>query len=517
MQGGFLILDFGSQYTQLIARRLRELEYYSEIALFDLSIEEIKKRKPDGIILSGGPQSVFSHESHKRDLDELRDVAPLLGLCYGMQWMAHFYKGEVVTSDAREYGRMNVHWDKSSSLDFTAEFDNNTQSVWMSHGDVIQKAPDKFSVIGKSESGHIAAFQSKHETNKCLGFQFHPEVAHTEKGEVLLKYFCQTICKSEPSWTAPSLNKTLVAQLKEQVPHGEKILCALSGGVDSSVVATLLTQTFGKENVKCVFVDTGLLRKNEFENVMSAYSELNLDVTGVNAKDLFYDKLKDVTDPEAKRKIIGGLFIDVFKEEIKKLGKIDYLAQGTLYPDVIESVSLRGTNVTIKSHHNVGGLPKDLNLKLVEPLRLLFKDEVRALGREIGLPEKFVARHPFPGPGLAIRILGEVTEERVRIVQEADFIFIDELRKNDLYNKIWQAYVALLPVRSVGVQGDGRTYDQACVLRAVTSSDGMTADWYNFEPKFLAYVSNRITNEVKGINRVVYDITSKPPGTIEWE
>lgn len=508
VQGGFVILDFGSQYTQLIARRLREFEVFSEIVPFDLSLQEIEARKPKGIILSGGPSSVLETGAPLRDVRELIGVAPVLGICYGMQLLAKQLGGEVESAHRREYGLNQVDWVNPLSPQVP-----KSQKVWMSHGDVVAKVPFGFEVIAKSSFDHPAAMVGP----RVWALQFHPEVSHTQNGNDLLKQFVFKFCGAQPNWVANRIADHLIEDIQQKVPKNERVLCALSGGVDSTVVGTLITRALGRERVSCVFVDTGLLRQNEFEEVMALYNELGLNVNGVKADADFLGALKDVEDPERKRKIIGHTFIDVFKREIKKLGHIEWLAQGTLYPDVIESVSPRGTSVTIKSHHNVGGLPKDLDLKLLEPVRELFKDEVRELGEQLGLPPKFLWRHPFPGPGLAIRILGAVNKEDLDLLRKADAIYIEELRKANLYGEIWQAFSVLLPIRTVGVQGDGRTYDRVLGLRAVTSNDGMTADWFDFPPAFMRSLSGRITNEVRGINRVVYDVTSKPPGTIEWE
>lgn len=504
---GIVILDFGSQYTQLIARRFRELGFFAELTPYNISIEDLKKKEPKGIVLSGGPSSVFEKDAPTRDIKELLELAPVLGICYGMQLLSHQLGGEVSPSNKREYGRSQVKW--------TGTFGSFThsESVWMSHGDVVIKPPQGAEVIGLSESAHPAAIKA----DRFWALQFHPEVAHTDHGKDLLNQFATQMCGMTMNWTTKSIRDHLIEEIQSKIGPGEKVLCALSGGVDSTVTATLLTTALSREQVDCVFVDTGLLRKNEFEDVLEMYKELGLNVHGVRAEDKFVSALSKISDPEEKRKKIGHLFIDVFKESIRKLGEREWLAQGTLYPDVIESVSPRGASVTIKSHHNVGGLPKDLGLKLVEPLRELFKDEVRRLGEELGLSHRFLWRHPFPGPGLAIRVLGAVTKERLDILKEADYIFISELKKANLYDKIWQAFCVLLPVRTVGVQGDGRTYDYVLSLRAVTSVDGMTANWFHFDPNFLSMVSNKITNEVRGVNRVVYDVTSKPPGTIEWE
>lgn len=507
MKQGILVLDFGSQVTQLIARRLRELGVYSEILPFDVSIEKIKSLKPYGIILSGGPSSVYDANAPKRNVKELLEVAPLLGICYGMQLITHDLGGVVEASQHREYGDCMIRWS-----DPIGEVPKD-QRVWMSHGDVVKVPPVGFQYVAMSEGGLPAAIKSE----KVWAFQFHPEVTHTDHGIELLRAFAFDLCKAEKNWNMRNLVPRMLEELKAQVPNNEKVLCALSGGVDSTVVGTLLTKALGAERVHCVFVDNGLLRKNEFEHVLEIYKRIGLNVHGINAENTFLDKLKGVDDPEKKRKIIGHTFLEVFEHAIQDIPHVQWLAQGTLYPDVIESVNLRGSSVTIKTHHNVGGLPENMKLKLVEPLREFFKDEVRAIGAELGIPHDILWRHPFPGPGLAIRIIGEVTRESLAVLKHADDIYIQELKAQGLYDKIWQAFCVLLPVRTVGVQGDGRSYEKSLSLRAVTSHDGMTADWYAFSPDFLRKVSNRITNEIKGINRVVYDITSKPPGTIEWE
>lgn len=506
VEHGVVILDFGSQYTQLIARRCRELGVYSELLPFDTKASVIQAKKPVAIVLSGGPNSVDEEGAPVRDVKELLDIAPVLGICYGMQLIAHKLGGKVERATKREYGFNTVTWKEP----FAGM--PKTQKVWMSHGDVITKCPPGARVIGESGSQHPAAMVA----DNFWAVQFHPEVAHTEMGGEFLKEFLFKFCKAKENWSTKLIEDHLLHDIREKVGK-EKVLCALSGGVDSTVVATLLTRALGAEQVKCVFVDTGLLRKNEFENVQVMYRELGLNVLGYDARKDFLTELAGVEDPEKKRKIIGKVFIDVFKKAFAKVGECTWLAQGTLYPDVIESVSPRGTSVTIKSHHNVGGLPKDLGLKLIEPLRELFKDEVRKIGADMGIPKKFLWRHPFPGPGLAIRLIGAVNEHDLNILKEVDAIYIGELEKHGLYDKIWQAFCVLLPVKTVGVQGDNRTYDKVIALRAVTSTDGMTADWYPFDAKFMAHVSNRITNEVRGVNRVVYDVTSKPPGTIEWE
>jgi len=504
---GFLILDFGSQFTQLIARRLRELGFYSEIHAFNYPIETIRKSQPFGIILSGGPNSVYEPQSPRRDIKELLEVAPVLGICYGMQLLTQQLGGEVARSDQREYGLNRVAWRETFGA-IPAD-----QQVWMSHGDSVKKAPPGFQVVGVSDSGHPAAMKGP----RAWGLQFHPEVSHTFKGSEILRAYAHNLCGANPTWNAPHITEVLMNDIKARVAADEHVLCGLSGGVDSSVVAALLTKALGHEKVHCVFVDNGLLRKQEFEKVLASYKDIGLNVKGVDASHEFLSALQGKSDPEEKRKTIGRVFIEVFDKSYDHALNIKYLAQGTLYPDVIESVSSVGGSVTIKSHHNVGGLPEKMKLKLIEPVRELFKDEVRKIGAELGLPKDMLGRHPFPGPGLSIRCLGEVTAEKLNILKEADDVFISFLREKGIYDQIWQAFCVLLPVKTVGVQGDGRTYENVLALRAVTSTDGMTADWYPFEFALLREVSNRITNQVRGVNRVVYDVTSKPPGTIEWE
>ncbi len=506
MHEKIIILDFGSQTTQLIGRRIRELNTYCEIVPYNKFPYDDKNVK--GVILSGSPFSVNDPNAFKTDLSVIRSHYPVLGICYGAQYIAQSAGGEVGRSSTREYGRARLQIvDNSDPL--LGNLPQNSQ-VWMSHSDVILRLPDHFRTIASTEEVTIAAY--KVEGEPTWGVQFHPEVSHTEHGMKILDNFL-TICGCRKDWTPASFIETTVKELKEQLKD-DKVILALSGGVDSSVTAMLLNKAIGK-NLTCIFVDHGLLRKNEFEKVLADYQNMGLNVIGIDAKERFYKALKGVSDPEKKRKIIGKGFIDVFEEEASKLEGIKWLAQGTIYPDIIESLSITG--MTIKSHHNVGGLPEKMNLKLCEPLRLLFKDEVRRIGLALGMKPQIIYRHPFPGPGLGIRILGDITPEKVRIVQDADDIFISALRAADLYDKVWQAGAILLPIQSVGVMGDERTYENTIVLRAVTSIDAMTADWAHLPYEFLAKVSNEIINKVKGVNRVVYDISSKPPATIEWE
>lgn len=509
MQEMILILDFGSQYTQLIARRVRELNIYCEIHPFNKIPETENKIK--GVILSGSPFSIHDEGHPVPDLSQFRGKIPVLAVCYGAQFLASISGGKVERSKIREYGRAKLSFvDTQSRL--TKNVENHSQ-VWMSHGDTITELPSECNVIASTDDVKVAGYEFGKEPTFAI--QFHPEVYHSTEGMKLLSNFVIDICGCEQSWTPASFVETTVAELKSQIGD-DTVILGLSGGVDSSVAALLLHKAIGK-NLHCIFVDNGLLRKNEFEDVLASYRHMGLNVTGVDAKNLFYDALKGVTDPEAKRKAIGKVFIDVFDVESKKEKDAKWLAQGTIYPDVIESVSVKGPSATIKSHHNVGGLPDYMKLKVVEPLRTLFKDEVRRVGVTLGLEPEILNRHPFPGPGLGIRILGDITAEKVQLLQEVDHIYISNLKKHNLYNEVWQAGAILLPVQSVGVMGDERTYEKAVALRAVTSTDGMTADWCHLPYEFLAKVSNEIINKVKGVNRVVYDISSKPPATIEWE
>lgn len=503
-----LILDFGSQYTQLIARRVRELNVYCEIHPYNKvpNLDEFI-----GVILSGSPASVRNEDAPQVDLSQIKGKKPLLGVCYGAQYLSHNFGGEVAPSGTREYGRAMLT--VAEPNDPLLKGLSTTTQVWMSHGDTIVRVPENYKIIASTESVRVAAYHVEGE--QTWGIQFHPEVYHSTEGKELLQNFVVGVCGHKQDWTPASFVEETVAQLREQIGE-DKVVLGLSGGVDSSVAALLLHKAIGNQ-LTCIFVDTGLLRKNEFSDVMHSYKDMGLNVIGVDASAKFYADLAGQSDPERKRKIIGRDFIEVFDEEAQKLTDVKWLAQGTIYPDVIESVSVNGPSATIKSHHNVGGLPEKMNLKIVEPLRLLFKDEVRRVGRQLGLDPLLLGRHPFPGPGLAIRILGDITPEKVAILQEADKIYIDGLREWGLYDKIWQAGVILLPVQSVGVMGDERTYENCVALRAVTSTDGMTADWYPLPYDFLAKMSNDIINKVKGINRVVYDVSSKPPATIEWE
>jgi GMP synthase (glutamine-hydrolysing) len=506
-----LVLDFGSQYTQLIARRVRENRVYCEILPFDTPVEEIRRRAPLGLILSGGPQSVYEPGTVRPEVELFDLGVPTLGICYGMQVMVHLLGGEVEGSSHREYGRAEVEVIDPGVL-FAGLGDRET--VWMSHGDRIRELPHGFRVCASSGNAPTVAFENLQRG--LFGIQFHPEVSHTVSGGEILRNFLFGACGAKGDWGMASYLEEAVDRIRAQTGDG-RVLCALSGGVDSSVVAMLLHRALGDEMV-AVFVDNGVLRRDEAQQVLHSLRDgLGLPVIGVEAGERFLAALQGVEDPEQKRRIIGRVFIEVFEEEAKKHGNVRYLAQGTLYPDVIESISVKGPSAVIKTHHNVGGLPERLGFELVEPLRLLFKDEVRQLGRELGLPEEFVGRHPFPGPGLAVRILGEVTRERVELLQQADAIFLQELRESGLYDKVSQAFAVLLPVKSVGVMGDFRTYENVVAIRSVETQDFMTADWSPLPYELLGRVANRIVNEVAGVNRVVYDITSKPPGTIEWE
>ncbi len=509
MQEKIVILDFGSQYTQLIARRIRELDVYCEIYPFNHFPEPDSNVK--GVILSGSPFSVRNENAPDPDLTGLKGKLPLLGICYGAQLLVHKSGGEVTPSRTREYGRAKLMQINGNDRLFR-DIKPGSQ-VWMSHGDTIERFPEGFEITGSTADVKAGAFKIVKENT--WGIQFHPEVYHTSDGTRILKNFVIDICGCSGSWTPDSFIEAAISEAKEKLGN-DKVILGLSGGVDSTVAAYLLQKAIG-QNLSCIFVDNGLLRKNEYETVLESYRGLGLNVTGVPAGNKFLDKLEGISDPEKKRKIIGKVFIDVFDEEARKVKEVRWLAQGTIYPDVIESVSVNGPSATIKSHHNVGGLPQKMNLKVIEPLRLLFKDEVRRVGKALGLPDSILKRHPFPGPGLAIRLLGKMTREKLDILKDADHIFIEGLKKNGLYDSVWQAAVILLPVQSVGVMGDERTYENVVVLRAVVSTDGMTADWSHLPYDFLGAVSNEIINKVKGINRVVYDISSKPPSTIEWE
>ena len=510
-ENSILILDFGSQVTQLIARRIREIGIFCLVENFNISLEQIQKINPRAIIFSGGPASVYENSAPTINKQIFELNIPILGICYGQQLICHLLGGSVLPSNKREFGKANLQFQPTSPL--FANFVNN--QVWMSHGDSITKIPANFSVIASTDSAPFAGIT--YPEKNIYGLQFHPEVAHSLDGLVLLKNFVLNIAGCQPNWTMKNFKIQQIETIKKQVGN-DQVLCGLSGGVDSAVVAALIHQAIGKQ-LTCIFVDHGLLRQNEAQNVATIFRHhCNFNLITVDASALFLSKLKNVSDPEKKRKIIGKTFIEVFNAEASKIANAKFLAQGTLYPDVIESSHPNsGVSQTIKSHHNVGGLPKKMKLKLLEPVRMLFKDEVRLLGYELGLPNEIVARHPFPGPGLAIRIIGNITCEKIAILQQADAIYLQEIRQKGLYDKIWQAFAVLLPVKTVGVMGDARTYENVLALRAVTSIDGMTADIYHFSSEFLSEVSKRIINEVKGINRVVYDFTSKPPGTIEWE
>ena len=509
MHQTILILDFGSQYTQLIARRVRELNVYCEIHPYNkipVLSEDIK-----GVILSGSPFSVRDKNAPYPNLDVFRGKMPLLGVCYGAQYLSHINGGEVLASSTREYGRANLSFIDHDNV-LVRGMSDGTQ-VWMSHGDTIKVLPDNFKIIASTHDVEAGGFQIENEDT--FGIQFHPEVYHSTEGMILLKNFVVDICKCDQSWTPDSFVDTTIQELKKKIGE-DKVVLGLSGGVDSSVAAMLLHKAIG-EQLHCIFVDNGLLRKHEFKSVLESYKGMGLNVKGVDAKELFYSALRGIKEPEAKRKAIGKTFIEVFDRQAHSIEDVKWLAQGTIYPDVIESISVKGPSATIKSHHNVGGLPDFMKLKIVEPLNNLFKDEVRRVGKTLGLKEELLGRHPFPGPGLGIRILSDITPEKVRILQEVDYIYIEGLKSYNLYDKVWQAGAILLPVQSVGVMGDERTYENVVALRCVGSTDGMTADWSHLPYEFLAKISNDIINKVKGVNRVVYDISSKPPATIEWE
>ncbi len=508
-----VILDFGSQYSQLIARRIRELNIYSKILPYNSTYETIMQDNPKGIILSGGPASVLQVNSPICDSRIFNSAIPILGICYGLQLMVKTLGGEVAKCSAREYGKTTLLIKEKTTLFNNVPSDEI--NVWMSHGDKVEKLPEGFEVIATTLHTQYAAVRSS--CHKLIGIQFHPEVVHSEYGIEIIKSFCLDTCSITPSWTMKSYAETAIAEIKNRVGDS-KVILALSGGVDSSVAAALISKAIGK-NLTCIFVNNAVLRKNEVDNVMNLYAKnFNINVRCIDAEDRFLSKLANIIEPEEKRKIIGNEFIKVFEESASEIKNVKFLAQGTTYPDVIESVSIAGNpSAMIKSHHNVGGLPEKMKLKLIEPLRALFKDEVRQLGFELGLPKEVVMRQPFPGPGLAVRIIGDLTREKIKTLQEADAIVVDEMEKADLYYKTWQAFAVLLPIKTVGVMGDERTYENVVALRIVDSSDGMTADWVRLPYELLAKISSRIVSEVKGINRVVYDITSKPPGTIEWE
>ncbi len=505
-----LILDFGSQYTQLIARRIREAGVYSEIHPFNLPVDEIARMKPKGIILSGGPASVYENGSPQVDLKLFQLGIPTLGICYGLQLIAYKLGGEVDRFAKREYGKAILKIEKGDDLFFGL---NSEITVWMSHGDALVKAPPEFEVIARTENSPVCVIRNKEK--KIYGVQFHPEVAHTEKGFEILKNFVYKICQCQGGWNAEFFIENEIKEIRETVKD-KKVICAVSGGVDSTVLAVLLNKAVG-DNLIAIYIDTGLMRRNEGKEVVEMFKRLGIKVHYIDAGEIFLKRLHGVIDPEEKRKIIGHTFIEVFEQEAEKFEGVEFLAQGTLYPDVIESTSYKGPSSRIKTHHNVGGLPEKMKFKLIEPFRELFKDEVRRIGKALGLSDDILNRHPFPGPGLAVRVIGEVTPEKLEILRSADEILIEEIKKANLYDEIWQAFAVLLPVRSVGVMGDERSYEYVVALRVVSSQDGMTADWVKLPYDVLERISTRIVNEVNGVNRVVYDITTKPPATIEWE
>jgi GMP synthase (glutamine-hydrolysing) len=510
-QETILIIDFGSQFTQLITRRIREINVYSEVHPHTITLEKVKQLNPSGIILSGGPMSVYDEGAPEIDPEILNLNVPILGICYGLQLLCRLFNGSVEKAVEREYGKAIFKVVKDSPL-FRGV--SSESVVWMSHGDLLSNPPKGFEITGVSAHSPVCAIDN--EEKKIYGVQFHPEVVHSVEGKKVIHNFVFFICGCKGLWTPHNFVEAKIDEIKEVVGNS-KAICALSGGVDSTVAAVLVEKAIGKSLI-CIHIDTGLMRQDESSKIAKMFEDnLHLNVIHIDASEMFLRNLAGITDPERKRKIIGGTFIEVFEEEAKKLADADYLVQGTLYPDVIESVSVKGASATIKTHHNVGGLPERMSFKLIEPFRELFKDEVRKVGRELNIPESFIERHPFPGPGLAVRIIGEVSKAKLDILREADEIFINEIKKAGYYNKIWQAFAVLLSVQSVGVMGDSRTYENVLALRAVTSNDGMTADWFRFDHEFLADVSNKIINKVRGINRVVYDISSKPPSTIEWE
>ncbi len=506
-----LIIDFGSQFTQLITRRIREAKVYSEIHPHTITLDIIKEINPVGIILSGGPMSVYDENAPVLEKEILKLKIPVLAICYGLQWLCKNLDGQVEPAKDREYGKATLKVLNHSKLFKEVKKES---TVWMSHGDLVTKIPSGFKVIGDSDHSPFCAIEN--DTENLFGVQFHPEVFHTEEGSKIIHNFLFDICNCRGDWTPHNFIEASISKIKSVVGTN-KAICALSGGVDSTVAAVLMEKAIG-ENLICIHIDTGLMRKNESKLIEEMFRDkFNLQIIHIDASEIFLNKLKEIVDPEQKRKVIGNTFIEVFEKEAKKFEDVKFLVQGTLYPDVIESVSVKGASATIKTHHNVGGLPEKMNFKLIEPFRELFKDEVRNVGRELNIPESFIERHPFPGPGLAVRILGDITKKKLDILREADDIFIREIRAANIYNNIWQAFAVLLPVNSVGVMGDFRTYENVLALRAVTAVDGMTADWYHFDHEFLERVSNKIINKVRGVNRVVYDISSKPPSTIEWE